>query len=113
MGPYRWATIVFGFALGRFFIALQEFLHVQGKSVTTPGVTAWLGLISILGGIAPILSGLVRYRKTRVMIKTGAFQPAGFVVDMVAVLLALFGLALAVYLHLDQGRASVRLSHGK
>jgi uncharacterized membrane protein YidH (DUF202 family) len=39
------ATIVFGFAVGRFSIALREFLKMQGYNSTTPGLTTWLGII--------------------------------------------------------------------
>jgi hypothetical protein len=40
----------------------------------------------------------VRYRKTRTQLEAGTFEPAGFVVDLVAILTVLFGLALAGYL---------------
>ena len=45
------ATIVFGFAIGRFSIAIRELLQIQGHKPTTPGITAWLGMISIVGGV--------------------------------------------------------------
>jgi putative membrane protein len=92
------ATIVFGFAVGRFSIALQEFLQFEGKPASSPGLTAWLGMISIVAGVLLILAGLYRYRKTRVQIDTDSFEPAGTIIDMVAVLLALFGVVLAGYL---------------
>jgi len=92
------ATIVFGFAVGRFSIALQEFLHLQGKPETSPGLTAWLGLVSIIFGVLLIFAGLYRYRQTRVQLDTDSFQPAGVIVDLVSVLLALFGVVLAAYL---------------
>src|SRR5947209_8676773 len=78
------ATIVFGFAVGRFSIALQEFLQLQGKPVGTPGLTAWLGMISIVFGVLLILAGLLRYRKTRVQLDMDSFEPAGPVIDLVA-----------------------------
>ena len=92
------ATIVFGFAVGRFSIALQELLQFEKKPGTTPGLTAWLGMISIVAGVLLILAGLFRYRKTRVQIDTDSFEPAGTIIDLVAVLLALFGIVLAGYL---------------
>ena len=92
------ATIVFGFAVGRFSIALQEFLQFEGKPASSPGLTAWLGTISIVAGVLLILAGLYRYRKTRVQIDTDSFEPAGTIIDLVAVLLALFGVVLAGYL---------------
>jgi inner membrane protein YidH len=92
------ATIVFGFAVGRFSIALQEFLQFEKKPVSTPGLTAWLGMISILAGVLLIAAGLYRYRQTRLQIDTNSFEPAGTIIDLVAVLLALFGIVLAGYL---------------
>jgi putative membrane protein len=92
------ATIVFGFAVGRFSIALQEFLQFEKKPASTPGLTAWLGMISIVAGVLLIFSGLYRYRQTRVQIDTNSFRPAGTLIDIVAVLLALFGIVLAGYL---------------
>jgi putative membrane protein len=92
------ATIVFGFAIGRFSIALREFLKMQGYSSTTPGLTTWLGIISTVGGVLLILAGLNRYRKTKVQLDSNTFEPAGFVIDLVSYLLGIFGLVLAGYL---------------
>jgi putative membrane protein len=92
------ATIIFGFAIGRFSIALREFMHLQGGASATSGVTAWFGVISIVGGVLLILAGLSRYRETRAQIDQDAFESAGFVIDIVAYLLGLFGLALGGYL---------------
>jgi putative membrane protein len=92
------ATIIFGFAIGRFSIALREFLKMQGYSSTTPGMTTWLGIISIAGGVLLVLAGLGRYRRTKVQLDSNAFEPAGFVIDLVSCLLGIFGLALAGYL---------------
>jgi putative membrane protein len=92
------ATIVFGFAIGRFSIALREFLKLQGEKATTPGFTTWLGIISAVGGVMLILAGLVRYRKTRTQLETNTFEPAGYVIDIVSYLLGLLGLVLAGYL---------------
>jgi putative membrane protein len=92
------ATIVFGFAVGRFSIALQEFMQFEKKPASTPGLTAWLGMISIVAGVLLIVAGLFRYRQTRLEIETDTFQPAGTIIGLVAVMLALFGVVLAVYL---------------
>jgi len=92
------ATIIFGFAIGRFSIALREFLSLQGHGSFTSGVTAWFGVISIVGGVLLILAGLARYRQTRLQLDTDSFEPAGFVIDIVSYLLGLFGLALGAYL---------------
>ena len=105
------ATIVFGFAIGRFSIAIRELMQAQGRKPTTPGITAWLGLISIIGGVLLIIAGMMRYRKTRLQLDTGSFEPAGFVIDLVSVILAVFGIALAVYLVLIElgARKSMRV----
>jgi len=92
------ATIIFGFAIGRFSIALREFMKLQGYKSVTPGFTTWLGIISAAGGVLLILAGLGRYRKTRMQLDSNTFEPAGFVVDLVSYLLAIFGLVLAGYL---------------
>lgn len=92
------ATIVFGFAIGRFSIALREFMKLQGQPSTTPGFTTWLGIISAVGGVLLILTGLERYRKTRIQIDSNSFEPAGYVIDLVSYSLGLLGLVLAGYL---------------
>jgi putative membrane protein len=92
------ATIVFGFAIGRFAIALEEFLRLQGRSTHTPGLTVWLGIISIVFGVVLVFAGLFRYRATRMQLDAGTFEPAGFIIDLVSILLALFGVLLAGYL---------------
>lgn len=45
-----------------------------------------------------MLAGLLRDRRTRAQLELGPFEPAGFVVDVVGILTALFGLLLAGYL---------------
>jgi putative membrane protein len=92
------ATIVFGFAIGRFSIALREFLKFQGYSGTTPGLTPWLGIASAVGGVLLIFVGLRRYRETKVQLDSDTFEPAGSVIDLVSYLLGMFGLILAGYL---------------
>jgi uncharacterized membrane protein YidH (DUF202 family) len=54
--------------------------------------------MAILGGVLLTLAGLLRYRRASVQIESGTFQPAGFLIDLVAILVALFGLALGGYL---------------
>ena len=92
------ATIIFGFAIGRFSIALREFLKLQGYNSATPGFTTWLGIISAVGGVLIIFAGLSRYRKAKAQLESDTFEPAGFVIDLVSYLLGLFGLVLAGYL---------------
>jgi uncharacterized membrane protein YidH (DUF202 family) len=45
-----------------------------------------------------VVAGLARYRKTRTQLDAGTFEPAGFVLDLIAILTVVFGLALAGYL---------------
>jgi putative membrane protein len=92
------AIVVFGFAIGRFAIAIRQFMQIQGHSLRTVGFTVWFGAIAIFGGVLLTLAGLLRYRRTRDQLESGKFEPAGFLVDLVGILVALFGLALGSYL---------------
>jgi putative membrane protein len=92
------AIVVFGFAIGRFAVAIRQFMEIQGHTLRTAGVTVWFGAIAILAGVVLTLAGLFRYRRTREQLESGKFEPAGFLVDLVAILVALFGLALGGYL---------------
>jgi putative membrane protein len=92
------AIVVFGFAIGRFAIALRQLSALQGHVMRTAGFSVWLGLSSILAGVVMVVTGLLRYRRTRTLLEKGSFEPAGFVMDLVMIVTVLFGLALAGYL---------------
>jgi putative membrane protein len=92
------AIVVFGFAIGRFAIAMRQLTEFQGHGSKTTGFSVWMGMSAILAGVVMVVAGLMRYRKTRVQLDEGKFEPAGFVVDLVTILTVLFGLALAGYL---------------
>ena len=92
------AIVVFGFAIGRFAIAIRQFMQIQGQVFRTAGLTVWFGALAINGGVLLTLAGLLRYRRTRDQLESGRFEPAGFLIDLVGILVALFGLALAGYL---------------
>jgi putative membrane protein len=92
------AIVVFGFAIGRFSIAMRQLTVLQGHPVHTAGLSVWMGAVSIIAGVAMAVAGLMRYRKTRAQLDAGTFEPAGFVLDLVTILVVLFGLALAAYL---------------
>jgi putative membrane protein len=92
------AIVVFGFAIGRFAVAMRQLTAFQGQASKSTGLSVWMGMSSILAGVVMVVAGLVRYRRTRAQLDEGKFEPAGFVVDLVAIVTALFGLALAGYL---------------
>ena len=92
------AIVVFGFAIGRFAIAMRQLTEFQGRGSKTTGLSVWFGMCAILAGVAMMVAGLARYRRTRTQLDEGKFEPAGFVVDLVAIMTVLFGLALAGYL---------------
>jgi putative membrane protein len=92
------ALVVFGFAIGRFAIAIRQFMQIQGRFSRTEGLSVWFGTIAIVAGVVLILTGLFRYRRTRIQLEAGTFEPAGFVIDFVGILVALAGIALAGYL---------------
>jgi putative membrane protein len=92
------AIVVFGFAIGRFAIAIRQFMQIQGHIFRTAGLTVWFGAIAIFAGVLLTLAGLLRYRRTRDQLESGRFEPAGFLIDLVGILVAMFGLALAGYL---------------
>ncbi len=92
------AVVVFGFALGRFALAIRELLQMQGQVPHTAGASVWFGIVAIVGGVVLVWAGLNRYRQTRTQLDNANFQPAGFLIDLVGILTILFGLALAGYL---------------
>jgi putative membrane protein len=92
------AIVVFGFAIGRFSIAMRQLTALQGHPVRTAGISVWMGAFTIVAGVMLVVTGLARYRKTRAQLDAGTFEPAGFVVDLITVLTVVFGLVLAGYL---------------
>ena len=90
--------VVFGFAIGRFAIAIRQFMQIQGRVLPTAGFSVWLGTVAIIAGVFLSLAGLFRYRKTKHQLELGRFEPAGFLVDLIGILTALLGLALAGHL---------------
>jgi putative membrane protein len=92
------AVAVFGFAIGRFAIAIRQFMQLQGQVSRTAGLSVWFGTIAIIAGVLMTLGGLFRYHQTRAQLESGTFEPAGSLIDLVGILVGLFGLALAGYL---------------
>ena len=73
------AIVVFGFAIGRFAIAIRQLTALQGHPVRTAGISVWLGSGTIAAGVVLVVAGLLRYRRTRAQLAAGTFEPAGFV----------------------------------
>src|SRR5580692_13160979 len=61
------AIVVFGFAIGRFAVAVRQWMQLQGPGhvVPTSGLSVWFGTAAIIGGVLICLAGLIRYRRTR------------------------------------------------
>jgi putative membrane protein len=92
------AIVVFGFAIGRFSIALRQLTAFEGHPIHRSGLSVWMGATSIVMGVLLVVAGLFRYRQTRDRLEEGKFEPAGFILDLVTILTVLFGLVLAGYL---------------
>lgn len=92
------AIVVFGFAIGRFSIAMRQITALSGHPLRTGGLSVWMGATSIVAGVMLVIAGLMRYRKTRDQLEQGTFQPAGYGLDLMTILIALFGAGLAGYL---------------
>jgi putative membrane protein len=92
------AIVVFGFAIGRFSIAMRQLTALQGHAVRSVGISVVMGSFTIIAGVVLVVAGLVRYRKTRAQLIAGTFEPAGFVLGLITVVTVVFGLVLAGYL---------------
>jgi len=97
------AIVVFGFAIGRFSIALRQLTALQGHPMHRSGMSVWMGAGSIVLGVLLVVAGLFRYHKTRQRLDEGTFEPAVLVLDLVTILTVLFGLVLAGYLIYIEG----------
>ncbi|MCU1259323.1 MAG: hypothetical protein JWO80_2208, partial [Bryobacterales bacterium] len=97
------AVVIFGFAIGRFSIAIHEFMKVEGHPQSAARISVWFGLVAIVTGVVLVFAGLKRYRRTRAQLEVGKFEPAGLLVDLAAISTVGFGLALGAYLVYIQG----------
>jgi putative membrane protein len=92
------SMIVFGFVVAKFGITLREFLRVQGGPAHERGMSLTIGVGFMAMGVVMALVSLNRYQATRKMLDAGDFKPANAIVTLVALISAIFGIVLAVYL---------------
>ena len=92
------SIIVFGFVVAKFGITLREFLRVQGNTAHESGMSLTIGVGFMAMGIFMAFVSLIRYRTTMKRLNADEFQPADAIVTVLAVIAALFGSILAVYL---------------
>jgi putative membrane protein len=92
------SIIVFGFVVAKFGITLREFLRVQGNTAHESGMSLAIGVGFMAMGIVMAFVSLIRYRTTMKRLNADEFQPADAIVTVLAVIAALFGTILAVYL---------------
>jgi putative membrane protein len=92
------ATIVFGFAIGRFGIALRQLAAAQGAPIRTTGLSLWFGTASMLIGVVLMLAAFVRFRRIERDLENGVFQRSDALIKFVAAVVVVFGIALTVYL---------------
>ena len=92
------SIIVFGFVVAKFGITLRELLLVRSNTVPESGVSLIIGLGFIAMGIFMALAAWFRYQATMRRLEAGDFKPAGAIVTVLAVVAAVFGIILAVYL---------------
>src|SRR5437879_9591384 len=59
------AVVVFGFAIGRFAIAMRQLTQFEGHGARTAGLSVWMGMSSILAGVALVVAGLGRFHQTK------------------------------------------------
>jgi putative membrane protein len=92
------AGVAFGFAIGRFAVAIRQWMQIQGRVAPSSGLSVWFGTATMIAGVLVCVAGLLRYRRTREQIESGMFKPAGFIIDLVGITTALLGVGLAAYL---------------
>jgi|SRR5580704_155198 putative membrane protein len=92
------SIIVFGFVVARFGITFREFLRLRGGAEHESGMSLAIGVGFMVMGILIALGSSVRYHATMRQLDADRFKPAGAMVTILAVVAALFGVILAVYL---------------
>jgi putative membrane protein len=92
------AVVLFGFAIGRFAIAIQQFMKAEGYPQSAARMSVWFGLVTIVTGIFPVFVASKRHRRARAQLEAGKFEPAGPPIDVVAFITVGLGFALCAYL---------------
>jgi len=95
------ALMALGFVLARFGLFLQEFnLMRPSQANLSYGYSLWFGTVLILVGVLVCVLSLVRYLRLVAMMKSGAksFAKPSALAVVVAIFLALLGLAMSYYL---------------
>ena len=91
------SIIVFGFVVAKFGITLREFLSLRGEEHES-GLSLGMGIGFMAMGILMALSSSIRYHATMRQLDANEFKPAEAIVTIWALVAALFGVILAVYL---------------
>jgi putative membrane protein len=95
------ALMGFGFVVARFGLFLRELQSMPGEaSAGTSSVSVWFGTALILTGVAANVIAAVRHRQLVRQLDRGEIPRPGSVAGnaIVALFLALVGIAMAVYL---------------
>lgn len=94
------ALMGFGFVVARFGLFLRELAAVRQASTAPPGVSLWVGMVLVALGVAVQLGAAVQHGRTVRRLNRG--EPLRFGVlsfgTVVALLLALLGVLIALYL---------------
>lgn len=92
------SIIVFGFVVAKFGITLREFLLIQNHKATESSLSLTIGIGFMLVGIILSILSLVRYRNTMYQIENEQFEPSNIIILFVAMITAIFGAIMAIYL---------------
>lgn len=99
------AFVIFGFAIGRFGVALHQLFRLQGQPDAQPGGhSLWLGVVSVGMGVLVVMAGWLRYNRTKKQLLDGQYEPSGFLIGALAILTALIGVAMMTYLVIEGSR---------
>jgi putative membrane protein len=56
------AGVAFGFAIGRFAVAIRQWMQIQGRVAPSSGLSVWFGAATMIAGVLICVAGLIRYR---------------------------------------------------